>query len=289
MPKSESGTGEARQREKAIRFRGLHTGGILLVLPNIWDPLGARILEAKGFPAVATASAALSASLGYRDGEFIRKGTLIQCLKRIADAVDVPVTADIEAGYGRSPEELADTIEKVLGAGIVGINIEDSLSEGGALRAISEQQDRIRTVRKTADRTGIALTVNARVDTFVSGAFETDAERVDACVERAAAYLGAGADCIYPVGPGDRRTIMELRSRIEGPINILGSASAESLEDLQALGVNRVSFGPFPFRACARRFERIVDELLRDGRSPTMFDDLPSRQDLEGYLAEGYE
>ena len=121
------------QKQKAQDFLALHTRGELLILPNIWNPIGARILQAKGYPAVATASAAVSASLGYQDGEKIKRSTLIDLIRRIAASVEIPVTADIESGYGESISELEATISEVIDAGVVGINIEDSLREGGAL------------------------------------------------------------------------------------------------------------------------------------------------------------
>ena len=116
-----------RQKEKAATLLSLHGGGKLLLLPNVWDPLGARILQAKGYPAIATASAAISASLGFRDGERIKRASLIEAIGRIARSVDVPVTADIEAGYGTTVSELEDTMRAVIDAGVVGINIEDGL------------------------------------------------------------------------------------------------------------------------------------------------------------------
>src|SRR5262245_8863757 len=157
------------QKEKAEALLSLHRDGGLLVLPNIWDPIGARILEANGYPAVATASAAVSASLGYHDGEKINRSTLIDILGRIARSVDVPVTADIETGYGESLSELELTAEQVIESGVVGVNIEDSLLEKGAgLRAIDEQCRRISTLRQIANRHGAHLVINARVDSFIS-------------------------------------------------------------------------------------------------------------------------
>src|SRR5215467_4318820 len=149
------------QKQKAESLLSLHTSRQLLILPNIWDPIGARILAAKGYPAVATASAAVSASLGYQDGEMINRSTLIDVLGRIASSVDVPVTADIETGYGESLSELELTAQQVIESGVVGVNIEDSLEKGAGLRAIEEQCQRISTLRQVANRHGVRLVINA--------------------------------------------------------------------------------------------------------------------------------
>ena len=138
------------QKEKAECLLSLHMGGDMLVLPNVWNPIGARILEKKGYPAIATASAAISASLGYQDGEKIKRSTLIDLIGRIARSVEIPVTADIEAGYGESITELEETANQVIESGVVGVNIEDSLEEGGALRPVDEQCQRIAVLRHIA-------------------------------------------------------------------------------------------------------------------------------------------
>ena len=253
------------QKEKADTLLSLHKGGDLLVLPNVWNPIGARILVAKGYPAVATASAALSASLGYEDGEKIRRSTLIEFLERIARSVDVPVTADIETGYGESLAELEDTVRHVIDAGIVGINIEDSLSEGGSLRPVAQQCQRISTVRQIAARQNLHLVINARVDCFLSSSFPDKTKAIDETVARAKAYLEAGADCIYPIGPGDEKTVRVLRDRILAPLNILASSTAAPLSILRSIGINRVSFGPFVFRACLKQFVDIVEDIGTKG------------------------
>lgn len=274
----------AVQRQKAEVFRSLHTNGKLLVLPNIWNPIGARILQTKGYPAVATASAAVSASLGYEDGEKIKLSTLIFILSRIAATVQIPVTADIESGFAKSISELGDTIIQVLGSGVVGINLEDSLEEGGALRSIDDQYTRIEAVRETAKRQGVPLVINARVDSFLSSTFTNQEERIEEAVIRAKAYTEAGADCIYPIGPGDRDTVKVLRDRIASPLNILATPGAISLSDLHDVGINRVSFGPFIFRSCLKKFVGIAEELQRLGRYECFSGDMMSGADVGAYL-----
>jgi 2-methylisocitrate lyase-like PEP mutase family enzyme len=256
---------ERSLKDKAAALLALHRAGELLVLPNIWNPIGARVLEAKGFPAVATASAALSASLGYQDGEKIQRSTLVEFLGRIARSVDVPVTADIEAGYGASLAALEETTALVVESGVVGINIEDSVQEGGVLRATAEQCERIAAVRQVAERQGVHLVINARVDTFLSASFPYAGHVVEEAATRARAYVDAGADCIYPIGPGDEGTVRLLREQIEAPINILASPKAAPLAVLKQIGVNRVSFGPFVFRACLRTFVDIAEAVRAQG------------------------
>jgi 2-methylisocitrate lyase-like PEP mutase family enzyme len=276
------------QKEKAETLLSLHLDGGLLVLPNIWDPIGARILEAKGYPAIATASAAVSASLGYQDGEKINRSTLIDILGRIARSVDVPVTADIETGYGESLSELELTAEQVIESGVVGVNVEDGLENGAGLRSIEEQCRRISTLRQVANRHGVHLVINARVDSFVSPSFVDRQRAMEEAVVRARAYAAAGADCIYPIGPGDEATARMLRDQIESPINILGAPTAAPLPVLREIGINRVSFGPFVFRSCLRKFVDIVEGLGADGDYSSL-GNLMSRDEVSEYLRSGHE
>jgi 2-methylisocitrate lyase-like PEP mutase family enzyme len=276
-------------RERAAMLLALHTRGSLLILPNVWDPIGARILQAKGYPAVATASAAISASLGFMDGERIKRATLIEMVARIARSVDVPVTADIEAGYAGDASELDETIRAVIDAGVVGVNIEDGLGDGGALRSMDDQCARVAAVREAAARRGLHLVINARIDSFyVSSAFASIGEAMADAIERAGAYAKAGADCVYPLGPGDEETVRKLRSSVTSPINILWTPRAAPLPVLESIGVNRVSFGPFIQRSLLRKFVDIADA-LRDRKDPSSIQDMLSKREIEEYLSEGPE
>jgi 2-methylisocitrate lyase-like PEP mutase family enzyme len=250
------------QKRKAEALLSLHRRGDTLVLLNVWDPIGARILEKKGYHAVATASAAMSASLGYQDGEKIRRSTAIDLIARVARSVAIPVTADIEMGYGKSLAELEKTVEQLIESEAVGLNLEDSLKTKGrrTLRALEEQCHRIAKVRQVAERKGVPLVINARVDAYFCLSIKEDA--TEEAVARAKSYSEAGADCIYPIGPGDEATIRILRGRIKAPINILASPSAVPLSVLHELGVNRVSFGPFVFRSVLRKFVEIAEAVM---------------------------
>ncbi len=277
------------QADKAEAFLSLHRADDLLLLPNVWDPIGARVLEARGYPAVATASAAVSASLGYADGERINRATLLMVLSRIAESVDVPVTADIESGYGSSLSELRESVGLVLDAGVVGVNLEDSPEEEGPLRSIDEQCERLSAVRDVADARGVHLVINARIDSFLSSSFSNPDERVEDCVLRAGAYAAAGADCIYPIGPGDYETLSHLRRRIAAPLNVLGSPRAEPLTVLRDLGIDRVSFGPFVFRSCLGKLIEIVDGLADMGGYDDLARGMLSGDDVAEFLRQGHE
>ena len=253
------------QKKNAEFFLSLHKSDKILLLPNIWDPIGARILQAKGFPVIATASAAISASLGYKDGEKIKFSTHLEIIKRIAESVDVPVTADIETGYASNLLQLKENINLLLNTGAVGINLEDSIGKEGVLRNIDDQAERISTIRETAAKKGIHLVINARTDCFLGKPDKSISELISEAIKRAEAYVKAGADCFYPVGVLDLETIKTLRKEIKSPINILGSAKSVPLRTLQEIGINRVSFGPFIFRSLLKNFSDIVDEIATLG------------------------
>ncbi len=273
---------------KARRFQQLHDGSDLLILPNVWNPIGAKILEAEGYPAVATASMAISSALGYADGERIRRSTLLDVLSRIARSVAVPVTADIEGGYGASVEELRETIRLVLDAGVVGVNLEDSVTAGVARRPLEEQCDRLSATREEAAAANVPLFINARIDAFLMED-AVPGKALDDTVERASAYLKAGADCVYPIGPGDEDTVRALREQIQAPINILAGPHALPLRTYREIGVERVSLGPFVFQAGVGQFMRIARELRAKGTYEEFGRGNPSTSDLAPLLDEEHE
>lgn len=274
-----------KQAHLARRLFDLHHSGELLLLPNIWNPIGARMLQAKGFPAVATASAAISAMLGYQDGEQIWRETLLDILRRIVASVDVPVSADYEAGYADTLDDLAESIGQLLDTGVVGLNIEDSLGDEGKLRPLNEQVERIQVVREVAEKRGIHLVINARPDSFFAG-FATREDALEDAVTRATAYIAAGADCIYPIGASDPAIIRQLHQRIAAPINILGSSAAPPLATLREIGVQRVSLGPFVFRSVLQRFEEVVDQVQGADAYPA---NVMSGGDVAAYLRQDSE
>ncbi|HNA53789.1 MAG TPA: isocitrate lyase/phosphoenolpyruvate mutase family protein [Anaerolineales bacterium] len=277
------------QAAKAQSLLALHNNGKLLILPNVWNPIGARMLEVKGFPAVATASAAIAESLGYNDGEQLKLESMLEMVRRIANSVEVPVTADFEAGYSETVAGLQQNISNLLDTGAVGINFEDSWNDGARLRPIPEQVERIQAIRETAEKRGISLVINARTDSFFAEGFASTEERIEDAVTRANAYLKAGANCIYPIGAGDEKTLKILRQRIHAPINVLASAKTASLKQLQEIGINRVSFGPYIFRSLLAKASAMYDEIKELGGYEVVTDGIFTGGDVQKYLLTGKE
>ncbi|WP_219463811.1 isocitrate lyase/PEP mutase family protein [Nonomuraea rhizosphaerae] len=242
--------------DKAALLRSLHVPGSPLVLPNIWDAASAQAVREAGFPAIATGSAAVAPVLGYADGERTPVAEMLAAVARIARAVDVPVTADIERGYGLKPDELA---ERLLATGAVGCNLEDSEPRTDELIDAGEQAQFLAEVRAAA---GPALVINARIDTYLSG----DGTR-KAAVDRARRYLEAGADCVYPIGLADEDEIGALVGEVEGPVNVLFKPGVPSLARLAELGVARVSYGHGLHKA-TQAYTRGLIQAISEGRSP---------------------
>ncbi len=258
------------QAEKAERFRALHQGPSVLVLPNAWDAASARIFERAGFPAVATTSAGIASSLGVPDGQQLSRAEMLAVVARIAAAADVPVTADLEAGYGASPEAAAETARAALAAGAVGMNLEDSWMQEGrrALADLGLQEDRVRAARAAA---GPALFLNARTDGLIYGLGDFD----DA-VRRLNAYLRAGADCGYPIGVLDVKTIAAFTRAVEGPINVLAGPGSPPVAELERLGVRRVTFGGAFTRAALGLTRRLAEQLRQHGSFGASADEVMS-------------
>ena len=243
--------------EGARRLRELHVPGRPLVLPNAWDAASARLVEEAGFPAVATASFAVSDSLGFEDGEGMPAADMFASIRRIAGAVGVPVTADIEAGYGLPPEELA---ERLLDSGAVGCNLEDTAHRQGGLVDAGVQCLRIAGLREAASRAGVALVINARVDVYVSQIGEPEG-RTEEALRRGRLYLEAGADCIYPIMVDDEPTIATFVEAFGGKVNVYARPQAPPLPRLAALGVARISFGPWLHRLAMREAGAVLRDI----------------------------
>jgi 2-methylisocitrate lyase-like PEP mutase family enzyme len=229
------------QAAKAEQFRALHRGPELLVLPNAWDAISARIVAAAGFPAIATTSGGVAWALGYPDGEATPWAEIVSATGRIARTVTVPVTADIEAGYGDTPEAVARSIADIIGAGAVGVNLEDGLKTNPpSLRGIEDAAARIRAAREAARAAGVPIVINARTDLYIKNIGD-ERSRFDEAVTRAQAYLAAGADCFYPIALRDPPTIGRLAKAVGAPININVRAGYPNIAELQVLGVRRAS------------------------------------------------
>jgi 2-methylisocitrate lyase-like PEP mutase family enzyme len=260
------------QSELARQFLALHDRRKTLLLPNAWDVASAMIFEEAGFPAVGTSSAGVAFALGYPDGQKISRGEMLAVVNRIAEAVRIPVTADMEAGYGTTPEDIAETSGEVLAAGAVGMNLEDAIHEKpDSLTDLDLQKEKIRAVVETSAGAGIDFVLNARTDVFLAeiGPVET---RLARTVERLNAYREAGAQSLFVPGVKDKDTISQLVIGAGGPLNILATVGTPSVAELQKLGVARVSVGSGPMRATLGLISRMARQLHEEGTFGLMTD-----------------
>jgi 2-methylisocitrate lyase-like PEP mutase family enzyme len=251
------------QAQKAELFRQLHHTAGPLLLPNIWDPLGAALLQDLGFPAVATSSGAVALTQGRRDGEQLPFAELLAQLRKITAAVSVPVSADIEKGYASTDEELAEHIEALIGTGIAGVNIEDSEKGSNALLPMEDQARRITVVRQVAERMQVPLFINARVDCYVHADNLSHAEKVQETQRRAKAYLQAGADGIFPILLKDPQHIQALVEELDAPLNIMAYPGIPELKVLHGLGVRRISLGSSFLKVAVRAMQDFARKLQR--------------------------
>ena len=260
------------QARKADQLRKLHTSGRILILPNAWDVASARIFEDLGYPAIATTSAGIAASLGYPDGQHISRDEMLDMVGRIARAVHVPVTADLEAGYGPTTDDMVATVKAMAAAGAVGMNLEDITGSDESTHVdLPTQIKKIRAIRRAGQSIGVPLVLNARTDIYLMpiGPAET---RFDRTVERLRAYRQAGADCLFAPGVKDADTIAKLVRAIDGPVNILLSAGAPTIRELEQMGVARASAGSGVMRASLGYARRVARELLEAGTYNSMLD-----------------
>jgi 2-methylisocitrate lyase-like PEP mutase family enzyme len=272
------------QKRKANDFRQMHRGPKALLLPNVWDVASARIIEEAGFPAIATSSAGVAFSLGYPDGQKISREEMLARVARIARAVKVPVSADVEAGYGNAPEDAAQTARGVIEAGAVGLNLEDGTGNPQSpLADLSLQLETIRAVREAALSAGVLLVVNARTDIYLDhvGTPET---RYTETLKRLTAYRDAGADCLFVPGVRDADTIAKVVKEIRAPVNILAGPGSPSVQELEKLGVARVSLGSGPMRATLGLLRRMAEELKRSG-TYTALEGAPTHAEVNKMLA----
>lgn len=255
---------EAGQVAKAEAFKALHDGPDPLVLVNASDAATARIVVEAGYPAVATSSAGVAWLMGYADGENIPREEMLWMVRRIAERVDVPVTADMEAGYGIEPEAVADTVRATVEAGAVGMNIEDgAVGAPGPLLDFDLAVARIAAGRKAADALGVPAVLNARCDVFLRGG--KGPEALAEAIRRSNAYREAGADCLFVPFARDAETIGALVEGIDGPVNVLASAVSPPVPELKRLGVARISIGGLLSLAFATLARRAAGELADTG------------------------
>lgn len=272
------------QAEKAAKLRQLHQGPRILVLPNAWDVSSARIVEEAGYPAIATTSAGVAATLGYIDGQRISADEMLAVVARIARAVRVPVTADLEAGYAETPQQIAEFAREVVRSGAVGLNFEDVTGDDeSTFVPLALQVEKIQALRDASAAMGVPLVINARTDIYLMPIGDP-ATRFERTVERLRAYRAAGADCVFAPGVAEKELIAKLVKAIDAPLNILMSAAAPSIGELEQLGVRRASAGASVFRAALGAARRIALD-LRAGKSQSLYENAVPFAELKEILS----
>ena len=275
------------QRKRAAAFLAMHSGPRILILPNAWDVASARVLEAAGFGAIGTTSAGVAASLGYPDGERVPLDKMLRVVQSITESVTIPVTADIEAGYGVNEGAVAETVKRVIGAGAVGVNLEDGTNDPQSpLIDLTAHAAKVSAARQAAASTDVPIVINARTDVYLLEVGEP-VLRLREAVRRANAYLEAGADCIFVPGLGDAETIATLVREIASPVNILAGPNVPPIPELAEMGVARVSVGSGLIRAALALVRRVAEEMLSSGTYASFTEHTIAYAELNKLLARG--
>jgi 2-methylisocitrate lyase-like PEP mutase family enzyme len=247
---------------KGKLFNQLHHNGKLLVLPNVWDPISAMLLESLGYPAVATASASIALSNGYADGEKIPFEEVLIILRKIVNSVKIPVSADIESGYAKTNAELEENIKKLIDTGITGINFEDSSHPENKLIAIKEQCEKISIIKKVAIEKGVSLFINARSDVYIKSAGLSEEEKLLESIARGKAYREAGADGFYPIILKEKEAIESIIKEVGLPVNIILIPGIPDFETLKNIGLARLSLGPGFLKTAINAMKNVAEKLL---------------------------
>ena len=259
-------------KAKADAFRSMHHAPPLLILPNAWDAVTARLFVKAGARAIATTSAGIAASLGYADGQNVPRELMVEAIARIARVVDVPVTADVESGYADSSKGVGESIRAVIKAGAVGVNLEDSTGDPSQpLFALERQIKRIQAAREAADNANVPVVINARTDVYLANVGDV-ASRFGETLRRLNAYREAGADCLFVPGVTDMPTLTQLVHSVPGPLNVLAGPGMPLVADLQRVGIARLSVGSAIMRATLALARDAADELLQKGTYNTFLD-----------------
>ncbi len=263
---------DSEQKQRAETFFSLHQGPPILVLPNAWDVISAKLYEQAGFPALGTTSAGIAACLGYPDGQRMSLQDNLLVVRRIAGRLSIPLTADIESGYAATVEGVVAAASSAWNAGAVGINLEDSTGDPGRpLFSIVEQVEKIRAIREMMSSLCCPLFLNTRTDVFLLPGGDS-ASKFKAAVARGNAYREAGADCIFVPDSGElnKETIATLVKEINAPLNVIAGANLPPVPVLQEIGVARISLGPRAMRAMLALLKKIAAELLLQGTYTSM-------------------
>ncbi|MGH3639369.1 MAG: isocitrate lyase/PEP mutase family protein [Mycobacterium sp.] len=242
-------------QELAATLKALHVPGNPVILPTVWDAWSAKLAVGAGFAALTVGSHPVADSVGKEDGEGMSFDDLLNRVGQITAAVDVPLSVDIESGYGETPQR---QIEGLLSVGAVGLNIEDTVhKEGKRLRSPEEHAALVGELRKASDAAGVHVVINARTDLFLRNDGD-DADRVDRAIARLKLAADAGADSLYPVGRHDAETTRRLTSELPLPVNAIALPDQDDPASFGPLGVGRISFGPFLQRALSGRAEELL-------------------------------
>jgi 2-methylisocitrate lyase-like PEP mutase family enzyme len=271
-------TKQGIQSAKAERFRAQHRSGKLLILPNIWDAMGARLMELAGYPSVATASVATAVSNGYADGENIPFVKLLNIVDKIASTVDLPVTVDVERGFADNTKQLKENIKLLIENGGVGINLEDSKPDHKGLYSIDDQCRKIDAVRETGIQSGVPIVINARSDIFL---LKTEEDPVGQAIERGKAFRTAGADCFYPILIRNYEDISKIVEEVEIPVNVNLLKPISDLRRLEKIGVARGSVGPQLLYHVLTTMREVAEGLLQYDSSLFFGRELVSREFLD--------
>jgi 2-methylisocitrate lyase-like PEP mutase family enzyme len=271
-------TVSGNQREKADLFLKYHYDEEILVLLNSWDAGSSRLIEACGYKAIATTSMGIAATLGYPDAQVIQLSEMSEAIARIVHGVQIPVTVDIEAGYGNTVDEIVDSVKKFIATGIAGINIEDSIALSPVLIDEMEFCERISAIRSLSDSLGFHLVINARTDSFYTST-GSPRENLSESIKRGNKYREAGADCIFVQPVWQKETIATLVKEINAPINILSNPGNSAgvpppVRELQDLGVARLSLGSGLMKATLALIKKVANELSENGTYNILLDTL---------------
>jgi 2-methylisocitrate lyase-like PEP mutase family enzyme len=258
------------QRAKAEAFRAMHDGKQVLVLVNAWDAGSARFIENAGARAIASSSAGVAFSLGYSDGEYVPLDEFVGAIARIARVIKVPLSADIEAGFGADEKGVGETVRAIIEAGAVGINLEDSTGEReNPLYDIETAVARVRAARAAGEALGVPLVINARTDALVTLKGERGSI-LDEAIKRAKAYRAAGADSLFPLGLEGEGEIARATREINGPVNLLFRPNIPALARLKELGIARLSLGSAAALAALTLTHQVAQEMFSAGTYPSM-------------------
>ncbi len=253
-----------KQAEKAERLRRLHHGERAVVFPNVWDATSARVVEELGYSAVATTSAGVANMLGYPDGQNISRDEMLSVVALVARVVRVPVSADMEAGYAHTADQMYETATALIYSGAVGLNLEDSEEGESRLIELPQYLEKVAVLKEASAKLGVRIVLNARTDAYWWKGANPET-RMAETIRRTRAFREAGADCVFVPGLKDLNDIRVLLRESPGPLNVLGGPGVPSIAELEAAGVRRVSIGSGGYRTAIGIMQRVAKQLKEQG------------------------